>query len=286
MPDVQLPDDSMPDPSTLRIEDLLASDDTPAATDASPTREGLPRSFRMRADRHYVEMLDAPTNRPLSDAPPASPGVVPPADTASDEAAHAARDASSELAQSLAALRVSTNLLSERGAGLAATVAANLIRAELWRATCLLQGSRVLRGELSPSSKPVRARSLLDAVLAATGPERRLRAIALDERLEVGDHSILGDEELLVCALSGLLIATIGLLEGRPDPAIAVSAEIVGNDVVVRFSQEQAAPPIDWASRTVAVVAAGRIVTASEGRFTAQATSVGTELRAVFPRLR
>lgn len=286
MPDVQVPDDPTPDPSALRIEDLLASDDTEAARGAPPAREGLPRSFRMRADKHYVEMLDAPAPRTGAEAPLVSRRAQPTADPAVDEAARAARDAATEMAQALAALRASTNLLSDRGAGLAATVAPHLIRAELWRATCLLQGSRFLRGELTLSPRPVRAREILDAALTAIGPERRLRAVALDERLEVGDQRILADEELLVCAVSGLLTATIGLLDGRPDAAIAVSAETVGQEVVIRVTQDHAAAPTDWASRSVAIVAASRIVTASEGRFAVSATGIGTELRVSMPRLR
>jgi hypothetical protein len=50
-------DDLISNPSFIRIEDLLA---TPAdSSEQQDARDGLPRSFRMRADRHYVEMLDA-----------------------------------------------------------------------------------------------------------------------------------------------------------------------------------------------------------------------------------
>lgn len=45
---------SLPDSSTPAFGDAL-----PAGADAPP-REGLPRSFRMRADAHYVDLLDAP----------------------------------------------------------------------------------------------------------------------------------------------------------------------------------------------------------------------------------
>ena len=69
MPDVQYPDDPISNPSTIRIEDLLATDETTAAEQA-PVREGLPRSFRMRADKHYVEMLDSPAARGEARAPP------------------------------------------------------------------------------------------------------------------------------------------------------------------------------------------------------------------------
>ena len=60
MPDVQYPDDPISNPSAIRIEDLLGADDDAASSPPVPVREGLPRTFRMRADKHYVEMLDTP----------------------------------------------------------------------------------------------------------------------------------------------------------------------------------------------------------------------------------
>jgi hypothetical protein len=147
-PDVHYPDEPVPNPSTIRIEDLLAADQSsPAATQT--VREGLPRSFRMRADKHYVEMLDAPQPATAKESPVAPTPMAPTTDavreTGDEDAIAAAVRAGHDLAQSLSALRASSTLLNDRG-GLAATVAANLIRAEAWRATCLLQASRFLRG--------------------------------------------------------------------------------------------------------------------------------------------
>src|SRR5688572_14013831 len=140
VPDVQYPDD-LSNPSTIRIEDLLASDAADAPSTETPVREGLPRSFRMRADKHYVEMLDGPPQRPA--ATEASSSAHPAGTRAPDAIAStvdvAAAQASRDLAQSLSALRACTNLLSDRGPALTSSVAANLIRAEAWRATCLLQ---------------------------------------------------------------------------------------------------------------------------------------------------
>ena len=146
MPDVQFPDDSRSNPpSNLRIEELLAGEQDTGST--PPLREGLPRSFRMRADKHYVEMLDAPPQG--STGAEAAPAVSRPAAASSadvDRDLAAAVAAGRDLAQSLATLRTSTNLLIDRGPALAATVAANLIRAEAWRATCLLNVAQFLRG--------------------------------------------------------------------------------------------------------------------------------------------
>ena len=286
MPDVQYPDDPRSTPSNIRIEDLLASDDAGAAP---PVREGLPRSFRMRADKHYVEMLDAPPvaepTAPASRAPGGEPEVPRAADFAADlEGAAAAVQAGRELAQSLATLRASTNLLSERGPALASAVAGNLIRAEAWRATCLLQVSRFLRGEIAANPKPVRAQAIVDQVLKSIEPERRLRSLTLELRINVGDSQVVADEELLVSALSGLLMATVALTE-EPALTVTLAAETRGNEVAIVISQDQVRPPSNWATEWPAAGAA-RIVATCNGRVAMTTNAPGTDIRIVVPRLK
>jgi hypothetical protein len=300
---VQYPDDSLSNPSAIRIEELLGGDDDSAGTSPSvPVREGLPRTFRMRADKHYVEMLDTPaTGSPgESSEPPldAARGRVAPSASQTEAArvetdralpdpgAAVAVQAGRDLAQSLAALRASTSLLSDRGPGLATTVAANLIRAEAWRATCLLQAGRFLRGEISPVPKPVQPHAIIDQVLKSIEPERRLRGIALEERIHLGDARILADEELLVCAVSGLLMATIALAEEHSPLSVTVSALERGGEIVMAIAQDTVRAPANWATDAVPVAAAGRIVAACRGRIAAAVTASGTDIRLAFPALR
>jgi hypothetical protein len=243
VPDVQYPDEPTANPSTIRIEDLLAGDE--AASPSTPVvREGLPRSFRMRADKHYVEMLDTPQPGASKESPvpAASPAVTPAsaiAEGPDDEALAAAARAGSDLAQALFALRTSTNLLADRG-GLASTVGANLIRAEAWRATCLLQVSRFLRGEIPPAIRPVQARAVIDQVLEAIEAERRLRGVVIDRRINVGERRIATDEQLLVGALSGLLMTMIASSEAG-DTMVTFSGELRTNEVAFTLIQDRAA---------------------------------------------
>jgi hypothetical protein len=282
---VQYPDDPRSNPSAIRIEDILGGEeDSPDSSSAAPVREGLPRTFRMRADKHYVEMLDAPpqhaSDRESSVAsPPPAVRHEESVDAGSLEAVQAGRD----LAQSLAALLASTNLLSDRGPALASTVAANLIRAEAWRATCLLRVARFLRGELPPAPKPVRAQAIVDQLLKAIEPERRLRGVAIDARVSVGDRVLSVDEDLLLTALSGLLMATIGLTDEASAFTVAVTAEAKGGDVIFGISQGQAAAPSNWTTGGQ-LTSGTRIVAAFKGRVTASGGSMGTELRVVVPR--
>ena len=247
-PDVQYPEQPVPNPSSIRIEDLLAADQS-TTPPAPPVREGLPRSFRMRADKHYVEMLDTPPGAAKeSEAAPATPAAAEPAENTGDrnEALAAAARAGNDLAQSLSSLRAGSSLLNDRG-GLASTVAANLLRAEAWRATCLLQASRLLRGEISAAFRSVLARAVIDQVLDAIDAERRLRAIVIDRRIISGDRRIDTDEQLLVVALSGLLMTMIARTEAG-DAVVTVAVEQHGNDVVFTLTPSPDTDP-GWAAQ-------------------------------------
>ena len=281
MPDVQYPDDSRSNPP-LRIEELLAGDDETAST--PPVREGLPRTFRMRADKHYVEMLDAPPQGSTDAA--AEPAASRQSDASSanvDEDLAAAVAAGRDLAQSLATLRTSTNLLTDRGPALAATVAANLIRAEAWRATCLLKIAQFLRGEQTPALRIVRARAIAEQVIASIEPERRLRGVTLDAQIDVGESVLSADEDLLVSALSGVLMATMALASEQSEFVVVFAAETRGVEVTFTIAQDQARVPSNWVSEAFGA-AAERMAAICKGRL-AIATSSGSEVRATIPRL-
>ncbi|MGH9239220.1 MAG: hypothetical protein ACRD3G_14360 [Vicinamibacterales bacterium] len=285
-PDVQYPDDPLSNPSAIRIEDILAGEEeTSEPSNPAPLREGLPRTFRMRADKHYVEMLDTPPRSGGKES--SATAAAPPAvreEEAVDAGALAAVQAGRDLAQSLAALLASTNLLSDRGPALASTVAANLIRAEAWKATCLLRVARFLRGELPPAPKPIRAQAIVDQLLKSIEPERRLRGVSIESRISVGDRSLSVDEDLFVAALSGLLMTTISLTEEPPGFTVAVLAEAKGSDVVFGISQAQAPAPANWTTAGP-LTSAARIVSAFKGRVAASGGTAGTEVRVVVPRV-
>jgi hypothetical protein len=285
VPDVQYPDDPISNPSAIRIEDILSGDDeTVERPEPAPAREGLPRTFRMRADKHYVEMLDTPPQRTGGkEAPPSTTPAAAREEPAVDAAALAAVQAGRDLAQSLASLLASTSLLSDRSPGLASNVAANLIRAEAWTATCLLRVARFLRGELSPAVKPVRAQSIVDHLLKSIEPERRLRGVTITSRVNVGDRTLLVDEDLLVAALSGLLTATIALADEPSTCTVAITAEAKGGDLVFAISQDQTPPPPSWTSAH-ALITGTRIVAAFNGRIAANGSTTGSDVRVIVPR--
>ena len=367
------PHDRFSEPSLVGIEGLLTPDETP-----EPPREGLPRTFRMRADKHYVEMLDTPPVRPRMEmiavdaievtagkaAVPtpelvesiARHGVLQPllvqsrhgryrllagrkrlaaaiaaglaevpgiirhaADESADAIAAASNlfveqktaahdpaeafgvQASRELARSLSALGACANLLGNPAAALTQTVATSLVRAEVWRAACLLQASRMLRGEISPARRPVSARAIVERVLQSMEPERRLRGVVLEQRTDLATGAIDVDDDLVVCALSGLLMAVFALTEAHGQARVALTAESQPDgNVVFGVSQNAASASLEWVTQagdgetlppqgagltTVAIVAARRIFATCEGRMKVEAGAGGTAIHITVPGL-
>jgi hypothetical protein len=365
------PHDPFSDPSLVGIEGLLTPDDPP-----EPAREGLPHSFRMRADKHYVEMLDAPAVRPrlemlavdaieLSAGAAASPapelvesiarygvlqpvlvygrhgryrllagrkrlaaaiaaglrevpGIVRNAGDDSVDAILAATNlfvderktvdpdpvspiraqATSELARSLSALGACANLLGQSAPAFTQTIATNLVRAEAWRAACLLQAARVLNGEMVPAPRPVFAQAIVDRVLQSMEPERRLRGVVIEPRTNLAMSRINVDEELVVCALSGLLMAVFTLADANGNARVMLTAESQpGGDVLFGIAQDVAGAPLEWVSHSgdaegvseaggltaVAIVAARRIVAAFNGRMIVEGSVSGTRVQVVVP---
>ena len=240
----------------------------------------------MRADKHYVEMLDAPAARPEGRPEPSTEARRASATEAAetiDPAVSAASQAGRDLAQSLGALRGCTNLLSDRGPVLASSVAANLIRAEAWRAICLLQTSRFLRGEIVPAPKPVSTNAVIDQVVKSIEPERRLRGVSLDEQVSVGESRIAVDEELMVGALSGLVLATVALQDEQAPLTLTLAAESHAAEVVFKVAQQQVRASANWTD-SLFLVSAARMVAASGGRLAVVSGAAGTDVRVSLPR--
>jgi hypothetical protein len=138
---------------------------------------------------------------------------------------------------------------------------------------------------------------LVARVLQAVEPERALRNIQLHRQVTVSEGRILGDDELLVGALSALIIATFELVGGA-DVQVTVLAD-VGPGGFFTFSVRQdgvAAPPA-WLAvardervrdrsigvGAIAIAAARRQVEGSGGRVTLAESVRGTEIHVTIP---
>jgi hypothetical protein len=305
------------------------ADIEPQPDDSRPVREGLPANYRMRADRHYVDLLAsrAPAGRermiPVSsiespgvtDVPglvpliesvkqhgilqpllvyerddrvhviagqrrlaaaiaaglrevpcivrevdddtvgtlreasniSEQPAVVQPAPAVPESAARSGED----LARSLGTATSLADLLSNPMSDLSRGVVGNLLRAELWRASTLVQATRVVRGELPVMRGAVPVAALIDKIVQGFAPERRMRHLEFMPHIDLpANHMVIADDNLLAAALTGAVVATMAMIEGLPASRITLVAGLTSSrQLTLIASQDHVLPGSAWAER-------------------------------------
>lgn len=187
---------------------------------AVPVREGLPPSYRMRAEPHYVEALVGPAVA-AAEAAVAAPQAAPPLVTGSERlppvppAAMAA--AAGSLADAFDAIQAALRDVPLRGRPLRDRVAIELARAEATRGRWLADAAVSLQTEPLPALDEVDLVALLADIYEALGPENRLSGGAAAVPIPSGSCRVFGDGRLLTTALGGLLAAVRALIEDRGD---------------------------------------------------------------------
>jgi ParB/RepB/Spo0J family partition protein len=352
----------------------------PKAEDPPPVREGLPPTFRMRADSHYVDSLDStpltwrvesiaitkiePRDRSGGQPVPElvdsirRHGVLQPlivqsrvgptrllagqkrldaaiaaglrevpcivrdvddelagevtaaANVFSRVTAGGSRDRSNdptmtaasveaggELARSITMLGTSATLLEALPSDLTRRVTTSLMRAEIWRATCLLQALRILRAEVDVRRTCLEVQPLVARVLHAVEAERALRGIQLNRDVTLSHGTVLGDHELLACVLSGLVVATFELVGGADVQATVAAGVGPGGFFKFSIAQDSVAAPPAWLAvvreelvrdrsigfGAIAIAAARRLVEGGGGRVTLAESVRGTEIHVTIP---
>lgn len=226
----------------------------------------------MRAEPHYVDLLDARTSggrdgAPLEtpvdepgdderfDPPPVARVTHPPAphrDSAPapapfvDPTLHAGRD----LAQAMTTLSACADLLNGSQSELSRAVVGNLVRAEAWRASTLVHATRVVRRELPVARAAVSVLGVLDRVVQGFAAERRLRPIVVESETELPYGSVVGgDDTLIAGALANAVLATLALVEQVPNARVVVSASVQGAQLTFAVTQTVVVPPAQWQVR-------------------------------------
>lgn len=281
-----------------RVPDKLVRQ---VGSESPPIREGLPPTFRMRADSHYVDSLDrvsaVPTDDNAADVSIAT-NMFPAKDEHVAIAASGWNDdqAITELTRCLRTLELSPSLLDQSGSQLTRSVAVNLIRAESRRATCFLQAVRVMRDEIRACPKRLAIHDLVPRVLQAIEPERCLRNIVLKPQLMPSHSGVHADEELLLGALASVVLATFALVDGTDVP-VSVSARVnpqgefsflVTQDGIsasgawTAFAPDHAAGQQSGES-AVLIAAARRAAEACGGKMTVTAGGCGSDIHIAVP---
>jgi len=220
-----------------------------------PGREGLPSSYRMRADEHYVDQLTSRRLELRGEAlSPPAPAPGPALDDRPDRSAPAAPrvrpDLLGHLAEAVAIIENTSAMLAVEASPLTRRVSADLIRAQAWRAAWMLQATQVL-----DRSHRVYPKSRQLGVLFAQIRERfaaECRLSGVDLRLHASDWTtaVVVDESLIVAGVSGAVLATLALIGEAEGVTIRVTAVASGGDLrTIEIAQDDVPVPADLAAR-------------------------------------
>ncbi len=206
-------------------------------------REGLPTSYRMRADAHYVDELTGAAERSRLAGPIERPrAIVPVASVASSPFPMTA------LADCVSDIDGAAALLANDPSPMTRRVALDLVRAGSWRASWLVRGRALLDGANRADLRVRRLGDVLRSVVDGFAPESRLSGIALQASVPDWNLSVEVDEPLLVAGLTGAVVATVGLL-GASEGAVITLMSGGGSGVTVDVAQDAVAMPAtmaDW----------------------------------------
>jgi hypothetical protein len=216
-------------------------DDIDEEVPARTMREGLPRSFRMRHDAHYVDELMSRTAE--TSAAPASPAQPLPA------------PALPLIASRLESLVAHAGVIRSQHA---AALMAQSVHTEFARVARLARAATILQDDEPLVRRTVSARDIADAALLAGGPVARLGGLECDVVVEDPSFTILADSALMLQSIAGTIDALVDLLfadPGRPrfieGPPSAARLSIKLQSVRVRpaIIVEVVCPPLLLGSR-------------------------------------
>jgi hypothetical protein len=202
----------------------------PASTSKKPEREGLPPGYKMRADPHYVDLITSRrSERAASDLPRGSRKSERQAEPQFESAERA--DARlrgdrilGELAEDLATIDAAAGLLSGDASRMARRANIDIIRAEIWRASWLLRAHAIVDGTMRAAFRPKPLAAVLGQIRSGFAPECRLCSINLKVLANDWNAVVPMEESSVVAAVTGAIIATLGVLGQADDSQLVVHA--------------------------------------------------------------
>jgi hypothetical protein len=220
----------------------------PTSDHQKSEREGLPPGYRMRADAHYVEQLTSRRTDRHADVP----RVVARREAAEPEGAVDIRERRdprdrrtekilAQLTEDVATIESLSAVLASGLSALARRTSLDLVRAHAWRASWLLRAGAILDGSHRAPARPVQVAALLGQIREGFAAESRLAGFALHLRASDWGAEISVDQPAFVAALSGAIVATLGLAKegGIADVRLTLVAG-PGDLQTVEVSQDDA----------------------------------------------
>jgi hypothetical protein len=186
------------EPQLPTTHNLDGADEPEESSDLRPGREGLPRSFRMRHDAHYVDELLAPRTSPAVTAP-AQPSALA---------------ALALVAGRFESLVAHTGVM---GAQTACTpLIAQSVQVEFARLSRVARAAVIANDGDTLFRRSVSAGEIVDAAALAIAPVERLGGIGCDISVEHRSFTLEADPALIVHAIVATVDAIVELLQVQP----------------------------------------------------------------------
>lgn len=239
------------DPSDVTIgrrttpDKFSAEHSDAASANGRAEREGLPATYRMRADAHYVEQLTSRRERAerLDTVRPTNGSL----EMSERELASERRDRRSDrvmaqLDEEIAAIASAATMLSSDVPPLARRMSADLIRSQAWRAAWLLRASALLDGRHRGQSRAKSVGALLEQIRQGLTPECRLAGAALHLSASDWNTPVSVDEVALVAGVTAAVFATLSMATPSDTLTLRVNCDIQGGELrQVEVSQDEIA---------------------------------------------
>jgi hypothetical protein len=206
----------------------------------------------MRADEHYVDQLTSRRLERRIEPPPLLPVAAPElaAEPVTPAVPRLKPGLLGHLAEAVAIIENTSALLAVEASPLTRRVSADLIRAQAWRASWMLQATQVLDGSHRVYPKSRQLGVLFAQIRDRFAAECRLSGVGL--RLHTSDWTsvVVVDEALIVAGVSGALLATLALVGEAEGVTIRVTAVASGGDLrTIEIAQDDVPVPADLAAR-------------------------------------
>jgi hypothetical protein len=157
---------------------------------------------------------------------------------------HGQGDTVARVAESVSGIRSAAAMAAGAVTPMARRVALDLVRAEAWRASWQLAASEILDDLHEWRFRPLHLGSLVRQASDGFASECRLRSVGLRLTLVDGDASAEFDEDAIICAVTGAVVATADLVGGGDAPEVAVTLRRWNSDALaVEIAQDVVSPP-------------------------------------------
>ena len=242
----------------------FAEEDAPPAPASTPAsaREGLPSTYRMRAEDHYVDELlsrrsssrgerarDAHEDLPSRDDQPDGvrrdePRRDEPAEppVPMDLGAERRERVLAQLSDEIATIESAAALLGEQASPVSRRVGVDLIRAQARRAAWMLRAHAIAAGTHLPAVRQRTVGSLLSQIRDGLAAECRLAGVSLQMQAADLQATVAVDDDAVAAGVEGAIIATLGLVAPHEGAALRVTAVALGGDLRTVEVRQDVAP--------------------------------------------